>query len=80
MKRVNYRAKIESGEIQTYSDLMKAGRREWIAVYKSRLWPKYIPGPNDVDYLLPYIHMDLEDAMDFGTFCAICRMMKEKKL
>ena len=72
MERVNYKALVEAGEIQTVSDLIVRFRQEMIDVYQSKVsWPRYIPGSGYLLVLKWYHEAQLEEIMDFGTFCLV---------
>lgn len=80
MGRVNYKALFDAGEIRTLSDLATRFRQEAIDIYRSKVWwPRYMPGAEDLLLLRWYRYTELEEIMEFGTFCLIWKEMESSK-
>jgi len=80
MEHVNYKALVDAGEIKTLSDLIVRFRQEVIDIYESKLsWARYMPGSGDLDALLFYRIAQMEEIMDFGTFCLVLKERESLK-
>ena len=72
MAKVNWGELVRSGEIKTFSELLNCVKVEILNIYHLRFWwPAYTPSPDDVYLIRFFMTMELEEEMDFSTFCLI---------
>jgi hypothetical protein len=73
MNKVKYRALVQSGKIQTFTDLVNVRRKEIIDIYNSRtIWPYYKPTRKETQLEKRiYIFLNLSDIVPFQTYIYI---------